>query len=138
MTHWSNGVLLKDMPMAFHILAGAQKTPILLHVDQKTVASYGYGKLRFFKLFIFIYLFLCYTFFWCKNDFIDNLDLQIGLKTRLKKYIWQVKNLKQKIWILFVFKFILNLMVFLLNLSLIHIWRCRRSTLCRSRWSPYH
>ena len=27
---------------------------------------------------------------------------------------------------------------FLCNLSLIHIWRCRRSTLCRSRWSPYH
>ena len=25
-----------------------------------------------------------------------------------------------------------------INLSLIHIWRCRRSTLCRSRWSPYH
>ena len=25
-----------------------------------------------------------------------------------------------------------------LELSLIHIWRCRRSTLCRSRWSPYH
>ena len=26
----------------------------------------------------------------------------------------------------------------LYSLSLIHIWRCRRSTLCRSRWSPYH
>ena len=26
----------------------------------------------------------------------------------------------------------------LVQLSLIHIWRCRRSTLCRSRWSPYH
>ena len=25
-----------------------------------------------------------------------------------------------------------------IDLSLIHIWRCRRSTLCRSRWSPYH
>ena len=25
-----------------------------------------------------------------------------------------------------------------IKLSLIHIWRCRRSTLCRSRWSPYH
>eukprot|EP00826_Nyctotherus_ovalis_P010314 TRINITY_DN12732_c0_g1_i3.p1 TRINITY_DN12732_c0_g1~~TRINITY_DN12732_c0_g1_i3.p1 ORF type:complete len:396 (-),score=112.84 TRINITY_DN12732_c0_g1_i3:22-1209(-) len=25
-----------------------------------------------------------------------------------------------------------------LKLSLIHICRCRRSTLCRSRWSPYH
>ena len=24
------------------------------------------------------------------------------------------------------------------ELSLIHIWRCRRTTLCRSRWSPYH
>ena len=27
---------------------------------------------------------------------------------------------------------------FSVTLSLIHIWRCRRSTLCRSRWSPYH
>ena len=26
----------------------------------------------------------------------------------------------------------------LLLLSLIHIWRCRRSYACRSRWSPYH
>ena len=25
-----------------------------------------------------------------------------------------------------------------LHLSLIHIWRCRRDVLCRSRWSPYH
>ena len=25
-----------------------------------------------------------------------------------------------------------------LILSLIHIWRCRRYSLCRSRWSPYH
>ena len=25
-----------------------------------------------------------------------------------------------------------------LNLSLIHIWRCRRIERCRSRWSPYH
>ena len=23
-------------------------------------------------------------------------------------------------------------------LSLIHIWRCRRYAVCRSRWSPYH
>ena len=26
----------------------------------------------------------------------------------------------------------------LYNLSLIHIWRCRRIERCRSRWSPYH
>ena len=24
------------------------------------------------------------------------------------------------------------------ELSLIHIWRCRRNSACRSRWSPYH
>ena len=24
------------------------------------------------------------------------------------------------------------------DLSLIHIWRCRRYAVCRSRWSPYH
>ena len=30
------------------------------------------------------------------------------------------------------------LLCFVYSLSLIHIWRCRRSTLCRSRWSPYH
>ena len=24
------------------------------------------------------------------------------------------------------------------DLSLIHIWRCRRRRECRSRWSPYH
>ena len=28
--------------------------------------------------------------------------------------------------------------LFIFNLSLIHIWRCRRYSLCRSRWSPYH
>ena len=26
----------------------------------------------------------------------------------------------------------------ILYLSLIHIWRCRRYAVCRSRWSPYH
>ena len=31
-----------------------------------------------------------------------------------------------------------SIMRYTVYLSLIHIWRCRRSTLCRSRWSPYH
>ena len=39
---------------------------------------------------------------------------------------------------IFTFKFKNFLGGSLLKLSLIHIWRCRRSTLCRSRWSPYH
>ena len=32
-----------------------------------------------------------------------------------------------------LFQYILSLC-----LSLIHIWRCRRYAVCRSRWSPYH
>ena len=31
-----------------------------------------------------------------------------------------------------------KLLISVLWLSLIHIWRCRRYSLCRSRWSPYH
>ena len=38
-----------------------------------------------------------------------------------------------------VFLGILTLLFGLVQaLSLIHIWRCRRYSLCRSRWSPYH
>ena len=29
-------------------------------------------------------------------------------------------------------------LLYLVKLSLIHIWRCRRIERCRSRWSPYH
>ena len=31
-----------------------------------------------------------------------------------------------------------NLIFIPQSLSLIHIWRCRRPRVCRSRWSPYH
>ena len=31
-----------------------------------------------------------------------------------------------------------NVIIKSLSLSLIHIWRCRRYAVCRSRWSPYH
>ena len=31
-----------------------------------------------------------------------------------------------------------GLLLWMYVLSLIHIWRCRRDVLCRSRWSPYH
>ena len=31
-----------------------------------------------------------------------------------------------------------NLHISITDLSLIHIWRCRRRLRCRSRWSPYH
>ena len=37
----------------------------------------------------------------------------------------------------FIFPLQCDLLCFL-NLSLIHIWRCRRKLTCRSRWSPYH
>ena len=39
-----------------------------------------------------------------------------------------------------IFSCIDNIYIFITkyNLSLIHIWRCRRIERCRSRWSPYH
>eukprot|EP00826_Nyctotherus_ovalis_P011235 TRINITY_DN12936_c0_g1_i1.p1 TRINITY_DN12936_c0_g1~~TRINITY_DN12936_c0_g1_i1.p1 ORF type:complete len:104 (-),score=19.95 TRINITY_DN12936_c0_g1_i1:11-322(-) len=43
----------------------------------------------------------------------DTYSIKLGLK--LAKLVWDV-----------------------LNLSLIHICRCRRIERCRSRWSPYH
>ena len=45
---------------------------------------------------------------------------------------WAAIDSKMKlIWMWF-----LKFKVF--DLSLIHIWRCRRYAVCRSRWSPYH
>ena len=37
-----------------------------------------------------------------------------------------------------LFVLLIGPLVWLNMLSLIHIWRCRRDVLCRSRWSPYH
>ena len=39
-------------------------------------------------------------------------------------------KLKSRIWFVWF--------SWIFALSLIHIWRCRRYSLCRSRWSPYH
>ena len=36
------------------------------------------------------------------------------------------------------FRTVLKTSISVCYLSLIHIWRCRRSYACRSRWSPYH
>ena len=41
-------------------------------------------------------------------------------------HTWQCKEVATDMWDV------------LQRLSLIHIWRCRRSYACRSRWSPYH
>ena len=54
-----------------------------------------------------------------------------------KSYKWNLKtkNLQLlEIWI----EEVLSLKAPIIELSLIHIWRCRRYAVCRSRWSPYH
>ena len=68
------------------------------------------------------------------QTFIDNLKQQLanapegvdtsGLTDAIKKLADPGEE-QVKIW-------------FLLDLSLIHIRRCRRYAVCRSRWSPYH
>ena len=36
------------------------------------------------------------------------------------------------------YNYIIRILYVFIDLSLIHIWRCRRLLTCRSRWSPYH
>ena len=89
---------------------------------------------------------LCLYLVWSKNisrDWIrtvsrifikDTLDLtsntafRHGLRRSWKtSYCWRMFSVEPPSWFMDY-----------ITLSLIHIWRCRRSTLCRSRWSPYH
>ena len=55
---------------------------------------------------------------------------------------WKVKRATGTFWRA-TFHFVICIIVIIIIttptiLSLIHIWRCRRYSLCRSRWSPYH
>ena len=56
------------------------------------------------------------------------------------KNIFDLRPLPLDIWyiIYHIWYMIYDISYMIYHLSLIHIWRCRRSTLCRSRWSPYH
>ena len=66
----------------------------------------------------------------------------IVLSNRIVAFALLSKKYRQilPIYIAILFLIVLSNLTYLLGyfLSLIHIWRCRRSTLCRSRWSPYH
>ena len=51
---------------------------------------------------------------------------------------WRILWVMSHTRTLFIYLFIYYKIVHEVHLSLIHIWRCRRSYACRSRWSPYH
>ena len=53
-------------------------------------------------------------------------DVERAISVKLSGMFWLIHLVR------------LNMFSRLLQLSLIHIWRCRRSYACRSRWSPYH
>ena len=106
----------------------------------------------FFSLMC-ITFFRGYTMFLRYTTFIDISKLSLGLILSVAIYSYYIgANTRAHYnYLLLLFYFSLSLLVFyrliikiLYNkttkddLSLIHIWRCRRSTLCRSRWSPYH
>ena len=67
--------------------------------------------------------------------------LRVHLANEVKNWVRGVRVLPQGCQL---FRFSRKLPDFLtklpssVHLSLIHIWRCRRSYACRSRWSPYH
>ena len=87
------------------------------------------------------------------NDCVDSSDEKYqGCQMKINAYEFASKNSVIAVWgiINMVLGICGNLMTIVaipfsmwkrrhgIYLSLIHIWRCRRSYACRSRWSPYH
>ena len=75
----------------------------------------------------------CSCFSYEKDDIIFLISLVGNLTTTMEvQFIPNITNSA-----LFCWRKNTNLYA-VKKLSLIHIWRCRRYSLCRSRWSPYH
>ena len=88
-------------------------------------------------------------FYYAVNPLPDALALCFGIWYLVLLNLYEQKKCRKWLWLscallclsaLCKLPFILFSFVSLLlmRLSLIHIWRCRRYSLCRSRWSPYH
>eukprot|EP00826_Nyctotherus_ovalis_P015022 TRINITY_DN14234_c0_g1_i2.p1 TRINITY_DN14234_c0_g1~~TRINITY_DN14234_c0_g1_i2.p1 ORF type:complete len:298 (+),score=76.59 TRINITY_DN14234_c0_g1_i2:171-1064(+) len=66
-------------------------------------------------------------------------DWKAGKVTSLKNVKAKViKHLANKLHCKYLFEALLVYAAVYIGLSLIHICRCRRYAVCRSRWSPYH
>ena len=119
-------------------------------VKKRYLGSQKYTRFVIVSMFIlwnsswYLIRWQCWYFSFYDNDFsflmgyIFNKD--IFLKNSMSKFLDYITN-KQYIKNMFTFhcnkhRLILYLLCFFL--SLIHIWRCRRYAVCRSRWSPYH
>ena len=72
----------------------------------------------------------------CWHEEVSSVDWYLSKPALLGHHVWPfdiLSMLTTLTWpLLYTYKHTCR------YLSLIHIWRCRRSTLCRSRWSPYH
>eukprot|EP00826_Nyctotherus_ovalis_P066682 TRINITY_DN9884_c0_g1_i3.p2 TRINITY_DN9884_c0_g1~~TRINITY_DN9884_c0_g1_i3.p2 ORF type:complete len:112 (+),score=31.93 TRINITY_DN9884_c0_g1_i3:143-478(+) len=55
------------------------------------------------------------------DKYAKGIERRAREKEKLEEEIWRIRN-----------------EIKAMNLSLIHICRCRRYAVCRSRWSPYH
>ena len=93
---------------------------------------------------------------WSQNNTLDHTSASTGCHPKCRLWTTPSPNVfaililkwpagrprtkRDKIWCAYLVVNCAGLQTFWtpLVLSLIHIWRCRRSTLCRSRWSPYH
>ena len=108
--------------LSFFESAIFQKKTIICFIPMK-ISPNLYGKMDVSK-------------FWCFHWFPENSLLCVILCYTV--YVWiaiSSPTFSRIFCILLPLEFAIN---FLLFLSLIHIWRCRRSYACRSRWSPYH
>ena len=82
------------------------------------------------QLFLKIWRFAALSslkYFWSSDILLSSIIINSA------SLLWRHQRFRILIWYLFA-----NNVKIHLGLSLIHIWRCRRYSLCRSRWSPYH
>ena len=87
--------------------------------------------------FIILILMIMISGLCCGLSWVSFCNIVALTKANLS-YVHKCAARRQRIW-LFIFSFFGAALYWSQDsLSLIHIWRCRRSTLCRSRWSPYH
>ena len=119
-----------------------------LGVLYKLVATHIVGiEIVLHDYFSLLVLFICNFLFLGAISLLKflriTLKFDISVTKELKLCSERTRMLRQSVWIRISETYIDRAIQFEKSskeegLSLIHIWRCRRSTLCRSRWSPYH
>ena len=102
------------------------------------ISSDNVEKTIFYMSIIFCFCYLYQISVYPKEIFIsENSSINTELDITLRRIRMPGMSLASFCYFYSLSKFLHKNYIYII-LSLIHIWRCRRYSLCRSRWSPYH